>query len=507
MTSIMRDLLLIANPKVLNLAEYLNRSALLFILPCFYIAMAWEYFNNWDFQGIIKRSMIAFLAIKLLTPLHIVSVDISLELSSALVTKYSPQNKFLTAYRKAKSDKNVGVWKKLSTIVEIIIDDPIVLIIFLLSYIAFFLLTQLYSLVYHLGIVMIGFCAVLSIFPMTSRSLVGAVKTNMWCVLMPFVVAIVLCLIGDSDAFFKTYSGGIVQNLESLIQLLIMTVILLMTPSITSKIMSEAGVSQVAENLGQMAATGALIGGGALIASQFKSKSGAIASGLHNLTTKPLINSGKAKLGNKASGIADNKSLAPKIKSFGKADGLKEMVSEKSNLAGNAISRTSLGEKMVLGADSLVNREENKLARAARAKDAKAVSQNPKLNTHLLPLSDYKREAREFLTDKKQQGRFGETSQQKENRFLDFHEGKGKYQSYSHKPNREEAFVFSKDKWKKLGPELQNMASKKFGIGKKIQGTDGMVYFPLNSQKRPVPIAIYNRSRKPTELKHEKHHI
>ena len=38
-TSMLKDLLLITNPKVLGLSEYLNQAALLFVLPAFYIGM------------------------------------------------------------------------------------------------------------------------------------------------------------------------------------------------------------------------------------------------------------------------------------------------------------------------------------------------------------------------------------------------------------------------------------------------------------------------------------
>ncbi|MGZ3857666.1 MAG: hypothetical protein ACXVKO_15515, partial [Bacteriovorax sp.] len=255
-SSMLKDLLLITNPKVLGLSNYLNESALLFLLPAFYIGMIVEYFTNFDFKSVVKRSVIAFLAIKLLVPIHVEAVDTSLKVSSELISRYSPQNKFLMAYQNAKGESvkggvgagKTGVWSKLTSIVKMVVDDPIVMIIFLLSYVAFFLLTQLYSLTYHLAIALFGLCAVLSILPITSKSLSGAVKTSLWCIIMPFVVAIVLALIGDSDAFFKTYSGGIVQNLESLIQLLVMTIILLLTPMITSKIMNDSGVSGVAEN-------------------------------------------------------------------------------------------------------------------------------------------------------------------------------------------------------------------------------------------------------------------
>ena len=404
-TSLLKDLLFISNPKVLGLAEYLNKTALLFIMPAFFIGITTEFFTNFDFKSVAKRAVIAFLAIKLLTPIHIEAVDTSLKVSSELIKKYSPQNKFLTAYQTAKGDsqdagtatEKKGVWSKLTSIVKMLVNDPIVMIIFLLSYIAFFLLTQLYSLTYHLTIAMIGLCAVLSVLPITSRSLVGAVKSSLWCILMPFVVAIILCLIGDSDAFFKTYSGGIVQNLESLIQLFIMTIILLLAPMITSKIMSESGVSHVAESLGQMAAMTTLIGGASVASKFVGAKSMAVGGMIHNSTSKPLMNKFKGAISNKAQAIAATNGIGQSIQTITANSPMEKMKYGLADLKDTA-KNTSLKEKMVLATDSVVNRKENSLASVARAKEAKSLNSiRTDFSPAKLPLADYKKEAGNYL--------------------------------------------------------------------------------------------------------------
>ncbi len=132
---LLKDLLFISNPKGLGLSNYLNQTALIFVLPAFYIGIISECFNNFDFNGVSKRAVIAFLAIKLLTPIHVEAVDQSLKVSSELLKRYSPQNKFLTAYQQAKSENvevgKKGVWGKLTSIVKMLVDDPIVMIIFL----------------------------------------------------------------------------------------------------------------------------------------------------------------------------------------------------------------------------------------------------------------------------------------------------------------------------------------------------------------------------------------
>lgn len=409
-TSLLKDLLFISNPKVLGLAEYLNKTALLFIMPAFFIGIITEFFTNFDFKSVAKRAVIAFLAIKLLTPIHIEAVDTSLKISSELIKKYSPQNKFLTAYQTAKGDsqdagtgtEKKGVWTKLTSIVKMLVNDPIVMIIFLLSYIAFFLLTQLYSLTYHLTIAMIGLCAVLSVLPITSRSLVGAVKSSLWCILMPFIVAIILCLIGDSDAFFKTYSGGIVQNLESLIQLFIMTIILLLAPMITSKIMSESGVSHVAESLGQMAAMTTLIGGASVASKFIGAKSMAVGGMIHNSTSKPLMNKFKGSISSKAQAIAATKGIGQSIQTITANSPMDKMKHGLGDLK-DTTKNTNLKEKMVLATDSVVNRKENALAGVARSKEAKSLASiTSDFQKSKLPLSGYKKEAGDYLKSRDQ---------------------------------------------------------------------------------------------------------
>lgn len=418
-SSMLKDLLLITNPKVLGLSNYLNQSALLFLLPAFYIGMIVEYFTNFDFKSVAKRSVIAFLAIKLLVPIHVEAVDTSLKISSELISRYSPQNKFLTAYQNAKGESingvKVGVWGKLTSIVKIVVDDPIIMIIFLTSYVAFFLLTQLYSLTYHLAIALFGLCAVLSILPITSKSLTGAIKTSLWCITMPFVVVIVLALIGDSDAFFKTYSGGIVQNLESLIQLLVMTIILLLTPMITTKIMSDSGVSGMAENIGQMAAMSTMIGGASIASKFIGSKSKMIGGVVHSNTAKPLMNKIKGSISNRASEISQTKGVGPTLNTLTSTGGIDKLKSGFSDFK-DGMKKTSLSEKAVLGADAVMNRKENSLAKMGRGKEAQNLKKyqgnkmsdnksytaqaTPFANRAVLPLGDYKKEAREYLAQR-----------------------------------------------------------------------------------------------------------
>lgn len=118
-SNLLKNLLLNSNPKIMGLSEYLAQSSLFFVLPAFYIAMIVEYFTNFDFKSVAKRTLIAFLAIKLFLPIYTGAVDVSLKTSSEILSKYSSQNKFLSAYQNVAvvSNSKAGVWERLKSIV------------------------------------------------------------------------------------------------------------------------------------------------------------------------------------------------------------------------------------------------------------------------------------------------------------------------------------------------------------------------------------------------------
>jgi hypothetical protein len=227
---------------------------------------------------------------------------------------------------------------------------------------------------------------------------------------MPFVVAIILCLIGDSDAFFKTYSGGIVQNLESLIQLLIMTIILLLSPMITTKIMSESGVSHVADSLGQMAGMATLIGGASFASRFVGAKSKAVGGMIHNSTSRPMMKKFKGAISSKAQSISAQKGIGPSIQSLMATAPSEKIKHGLGDLKDN-IKNTSFREKMVLATDSVINKRENGLAKVARSKDVQSLNSKPLSNglkqdlssglpdsqRSKLPIANYKKEASEYL--------------------------------------------------------------------------------------------------------------
>lgn len=489
-TNLLKELLLVTNPRVMGLSEYLSQASLMFVLPFFYIGMILEYFTNFDFKSVAKRTLIAFLAIKLFLPVYTGAVDVSLKTSSELLSKYSSQNKFLSAYQSASVSTNskAGVWEKLKNIVSIIMNDPIVVFIFIMSYTSFFLLTQLYSLIYHLGIAFFGVCAVLSILPITQRSLNGAVYTGFWCVLMPFVVMIVLALIGDSDAFLKDYSGGIVQNLESLIQLLVMTILLLLTPVITTKILNGTGLNSVADNLGQMAAMATLIGGSKVIASSVAKGGTTIGGGIHNATTKPLLNKAKGSISKKAGEIAKEKGLGASLNTLTNESHMERMKGGFKDFK-DGFGKTDLKEKAILGADSILNRKENKLAKAARSKDAHSLIEsrsniskgsNPQQikaddKSLKIPLSGYKEDAMKFMKhqNKKTNSPFRQVN-------------RGQRSKNPFEAQKEDTFLFDKDYWNKISPAHRDGIRRKYGIRPGEMPDPNKVYDPYFQYNRPI---------------------
>ena len=118
-------------------------------------------------------------------------------------------------------------------------------------------------------------------------------------------------------------------------------VILLFSPFITSKLMSESGVTQVAENLGQMAGMATLIGGATIASKYVGAKAVSALSSIHNSATKPILNSVKSNLSNKALGISKSKGFSQTITNHSPLDKLKGKLADTKEVMNN----TSFKEK------------------------------------------------------------------------------------------------------------------------------------------------------------------
>jgi len=185
---------------------------------------------------------------------------------------------------------------------------------------------------------------------------------------------------------------------------------------ITSKLMTDSGVSHMAESLGQMAGMATMIGGASYASRYLGSKAGAVGGMIHNSTSKPLMNKVKGAVSNKAQSISKEKGIGPSIQTLTSKNPVDKLKGGISDLGDN-IKNTSLKEKIILGADSIINKKENGLAREARLKEvnqssaspngslqdkannssASNVFNKPEFKSSKVPLGIYKKDASEYL--------------------------------------------------------------------------------------------------------------
>jgi len=89
---------------------------------------------------------------------------------------------------------------------------------------------------------------------------------------------------------------------------------------------------------------------------------------LHNSTSKPLMNKVKGAVSNKAQAIAKDKGLGASMKTLTSKNPIEKLKGGMSDLSDN-FKNTSFKEKVIMGADSVINKKENGLAREARLRE------------------------------------------------------------------------------------------------------------------------------------------
>ena len=262
--NIIRDLLFKPNSEMMTMAKYIHEISLKFLPGVFIINLVVEYFRGWRFLEVVKQTFISLIAMYSFLEIHQTGVRLALEGSSHMMNKYSRNNHFVQKWsessRTFKSNaQKSNLWEIFKYKVKTVTSDILAFGLWSLCLFFFLLLKQLYSFVYHFTYALAPLCAVLSIFPLTRNSFYGTLKSSLWCMLMPFMVAMMICIVGNGIEFKSCRDEYLVSNLEGLIQLTVSIVLILWTTVITQKIIDGTGLSAVASNLGQMASMAAIL--------------------------------------------------------------------------------------------------------------------------------------------------------------------------------------------------------------------------------------------------------
>jgi hypothetical protein len=253
MNDILKDMLLITSNQSFLLAKEMHGLALYFIMPGFLIALVIEYFNEWDFLGVIKKLVIILLFLGFYPPIHQKAVDLSLSSAGQILKKISPRNLFVKKWVEAKVDtKEKSNWNFLEKFAIPNLNDILGTALFIFSKIFLWLLKLIYSTVFHLTSVFIPIAGVLSFIPITNRAANGIVLSTIWCVILPFVVVGILALVGNSVSESALRGEMALLKVENLVWLFGITFILLLSPVITLMLIRGDGLASAGSNIGSM---------------------------------------------------------------------------------------------------------------------------------------------------------------------------------------------------------------------------------------------------------------
>ncbi len=283
---VLQETLLINSPILLSVAKDLVDYSW-YLMPAILLwALAVEYLGEMDFSGTLKRAIFSMLILALYIPIHMEVINTSLSLADKFLDmpKYSSNiftkldnfkkarfeiRKEVRSERSKKEDKSEGVisksWGDIIQEVRFLRDDFLSGILWILVRLCLLFLKFVYSSIYHFAYAFTGIIALIHVFNFGAKSVGSALKSTLWCALMPWVVAATLIFLGSAYESFKLVDGN---SFEELLLLVAVGVMLLFTPVITAKLMDGSGVSAIGEKLGKMAATSLLTGGVATIASR-----------------------------------------------------------------------------------------------------------------------------------------------------------------------------------------------------------------------------------------------
>ena len=171
-----------------------------------------------------------------------------------LLKKFSPNNLFVKKWNEGKiKTKEKSGWGYLESIAIPNLNDLLATTFFVLAKVFTWLLKLIFSSVYHLTYIFSGITALLYFFNWTERSLVGAVQSSLWCILMPFVVVAILSLVGNSiDS--RTIKGDLaIADIETILWLFGVTLILMISPLITWSMVKGEGIASAGTKFGAIA--------------------------------------------------------------------------------------------------------------------------------------------------------------------------------------------------------------------------------------------------------------
>jgi hypothetical protein len=257
MANFVKDMLLIEGSEAGKLYKELSSIAGLFMGPMFLGSLCLQFLGGFDFTRVVKKLLIVSIVMTSFYTLHVGSISLSMEVANKTFKKISPRNVFRKKWYRATLTKRKKVesgstWGFLKEFVTPSLNDLIASTFFVSSSVFMSLLKYIYTSIYHLTYIFAGFSALLYFWGITEGALWGMIKSTLWCILLPFVFISILSLIGNSLDMRANSGVNLFSEIETIIWLFCISLMLLMCPLITWKLVSNEGIGGSAPQMGAL---------------------------------------------------------------------------------------------------------------------------------------------------------------------------------------------------------------------------------------------------------------
>ena len=273
MTGTIKGLLLIEGLDLARLAQDYRLFFLGLLPSMFVLAILIEFLGDLSPFSLLKRAFISILILSSITTFYYSSISASMDAAESMLDESKASNillmdlfeggKYLDQLNLTQPGKNNSHDESVIgrayaflkyQLFDGFVNDGLTVVIFFITKLCFLILKVVYSLVYYLGIGLIGIPCILYLFPGMGGVMRGAILSFVWCLIIPHVLVFILTIIGSE--INKGYAaGGIIGgSIVGTALLFILTLFIAFTPLIAGMILQGSGMAQAG---GIIAAMGA----------------------------------------------------------------------------------------------------------------------------------------------------------------------------------------------------------------------------------------------------------
>lgn len=262
MEAIIKPLLLIDGITLTRLIEDYRLFFISLLPSIFLVAVIIEYFDRLEPFSLLKRTFISILILTNVTTIYTSTIDASFKVADQKLQEQRYKNVFLLDMldankhlNKLQNEENKSFYKNNNLLIgtfafikhhmfDSFINDSFTVTTYFIAQLCFIILKAVYSLVYYLGIGLIGIPCLIYLLPSMGNVLRGGIITYIWCLVIPHILVFVLTVIGTE--INQGYSSGSIigGSLTGTAFLFLLTLFIAFTPLIGTFILAGSGIAQ-----------------------------------------------------------------------------------------------------------------------------------------------------------------------------------------------------------------------------------------------------------------------